>query len=231
MRTSLQERAEAVPPGRFLGGPRKDFDRVGRQIFVLLLKHGLLPQHNVLDIGCGALRAGYWLIHFLDDERYCGIEPNVSVLKTGRRFILEPGLEEAKRPNYSNNHTFDFSVFDRRFDYAIARSIWTHAPKADIERMLNGFKETANPGAIFLASFVPARPIGVAQGGLGKKALWIRDYTGSEWLGKSHERKASGLVAHRWTWIKGACSSRGLIAKRLRGETINRQRWVRITHP
>src|SRR5687768_7980700 len=112
---TLQERAEAVPRDVFLGGPRKDFERLGRHMFVLLLKEGLLPQHKVLDIGAGALRAGYWYIHFLDPGGYCGIEPHPKMLKAGRELILEPGLEIEKKARFSDNDRFDFSVFGERF--------------------------------------------------------------------------------------------------------------------
>src|SRR5687767_8651909 len=111
---SLQERAEAVPKDVFLGGPRKDFERLGRHMFVLLVKEGLLPRHKVLDIGCGSLRAGYWLIHFLDPGGYCGVEPHQKMLKAGRELILEDGLEETKRPQFTDNDQFDFSVFGER---------------------------------------------------------------------------------------------------------------------
>jgi SAM-dependent methyltransferase len=226
---SVQARADAVPKGRFLGGPRKDFERVGRHTFELLRKQGLVPEHNVLDVGCGALRTGYWLIHFLDPGRFCGIEPNAKFLDTGRRFILEPGLEDEKAPQFSDNDRFDFSVFGVRFDLVVARSVWTHASKAQIVRMLDAFRDNAAPGGRFLASYLPAHPIGAGPGASGRRAFWLRDYKGDAWVGASHESKKRGFVAHSTRWIDSACRERGLELQPLRGERVNRQRWARIS--
>lgn len=201
-------------------------------MLMLLLKEGLLPQHKVVDVGCGALRAGYWLIHFLNPGGYYGIEPNQKMLQAGRDMILEPGLEDEKRPSYSDNDQFDFTVFDgSRFDFAVARSVWTHASKKQIGQMLDSFRATAAPGAKFLVSYLPAKPVGAAPGVTGKKAFWVRDYKGEEWIGASHQRKEGGLVAHNRSWIKSACEERGLTLQTIRGEVINRQRWLRITAP
>jgi hypothetical protein len=226
----LQQRAEAIRPGVFLGGPRRDFEKVGRHCFSLLLNEGLLPEHAVVDIGCGALRNGYWLIHYLDPERYFGLEPNQKMLRVGRKKILEPGLEDEKRPTFSDNDQFDLSTFgDERFDFLIARSVWTHASKPQIAQMLESFRAHAGPGARFLASYLPARPLGAAPGATHKRAFWMRDYKGDEWVGASHQRKKAGLVAHSKRWIKAACAERDLEVQTVKGETINHQRWLRIT--
>jgi len=41
------------------------FEEVGRESLKELLDHGLYPHSTILDIGCGSLRIGYWLINFL----------------------------------------------------------------------------------------------------------------------------------------------------------------------
>jgi hypothetical protein len=115
------------------------------------------------------------------------------------------------------------------FDFVIARSIWTHASKRQILSMLDAFRDAGAPASKFLASFLPARPIGAAPGSKGKKAFWIRDYEGDDWVGASHERKRGGLVGHRWSWVKQACGERGLQAEMIPGEKVNRQRWARIS--
>jgi hypothetical protein len=70
-----------------------------------------------LDIGCGCLRAGYWLIHFLNPRCYFGMEPNRTMLEAGIEKILEPGLIDLKRPRFDCNADFDFSIFGERFDF------------------------------------------------------------------------------------------------------------------
>ena len=72
----LQDRAERLAQDMFLGGPVETFEAIGRLQLITLLRCGLYPDSRVLDLGCGSLRGGYWLVHFLRPERYFGIEPN-----------------------------------------------------------------------------------------------------------------------------------------------------------
>src|SRR3954454_18606924 len=76
MPVRIQERAAQLKAaGGFLGGPFEDFERVGRLQLVTLVQQGLNPSSKVLDVGCGSLRAGYWLMNFLEPGGYHGIEP------------------------------------------------------------------------------------------------------------------------------------------------------------
>jgi SAM-dependent methyltransferase len=227
MSRSVQQRAEAVPEGIFLGGPRKDFESVGRLQLLTMLREGLNPYSKVLDVGCGCLRGGYWLIHFLDPGCYFGIEPDQEMLDAGLEYIVEPEVTQAKHPEFSNNDKFDFSAFD----YVVARSVWTHAAKRHIRMMLDSFAANATPGAVFLASYLPAVPIGPPSGRTGRMGTLARDYRGNEWIGHSHESSRGGLVAHSKRWIFHECRGRGLSIKELRHGVVNRQKWLRIRVP
>ncbi len=56
--SDLQARATALAAdGHFLGGPPQTFHSNGCNQLVTLLECGLLPEHNVLDIGCDACAA------------------------------------------------------------------------------------------------------------------------------------------------------------------------------
>jgi SAM-dependent methyltransferase len=213
---SVQRRAEALSDRIFLGGPVEDFERVGRQQLVTLIHDGLRPQSSVLDVGCGCLRGGYWLIHFLGPGRYFAIEPNRDMVEAGLSHILERGLADEKRPSFAHNDDWDFSVFGVGFDYVVARSIWTHASKRDISAMLDSFVAVAAPGAKLFASYLPA--------GWGR-----RDYRGTGWVGRSHRQDEPGLVHHSKRWLAAECRNRGLGVEELRDGVINRQRWLRIT--
>lgn len=59
----------------FQGVPLETFEEAGRNQFITLLELGLSPESRVIDIGCGVLRLGYWLIPFLHEGCYYGIEP------------------------------------------------------------------------------------------------------------------------------------------------------------
>src|SRR5213082_1830019 len=69
----LQRKFEALARDQFFGVPVKDFAFAGREQLAYLMDAGLKQDSQVLDIGCGVLRAGYWLIHYLDPGCYCGI--------------------------------------------------------------------------------------------------------------------------------------------------------------
>ena len=52
--------------GIFSGGPPQLFESAGRLQLATLVREGLYPYSRLLDVGCGCLRAGYWLIRLLD---------------------------------------------------------------------------------------------------------------------------------------------------------------------
>lgn len=216
--STLLERAKKLEQEAFLGGPLHSFETAGRMQLQILLKEGLNPDSKVLDIGCGCLRGGYWLIHFLDPGCYFGIEPNRRMLEAGVQTILEPGQMDLKRPRFDDNPDFDFSVFGERFDFFMARSIWTHASKNQIRTMLDGFVRHSKPGATFLTSY--------------RRASWLRrdDYQAAKWVGKSPESDLPGMVRHSFRWIGGECRERGLFVEELNDETfrLGNQRWLKI---
>ncbi len=185
---TVQERAETLAGRIFLGGPVDDFEEVGRLQLVTLLREGLQPSSTVLDVGCGCLRGGYWMIHFLEPDRYFGIEPAREMVEAGLGEILEPGIAEAKRPRFAHNDDWDFSGFGVEFDFVVARSIWTHASKAQIGSMLDSFAKSAAPGGKLLASYLPAG-WHRAWSGRTLRGLLARDYKGEGWVGRSHEQE------------------------------------------
>lgn len=220
MTVSLEERARRLESqGVHLGCPARLFVEGGRRQLMLLLDEGLEPDSKVLDIGCGSLRAGYWLIHFLDPGRYFGIEPDPAMLAGGLNRILEPGLAAEKKPRFDGNAELDFSPFGEKFSFFLARSVWTHAPKSAILRMLDGFVEHAAPNAVFLASFLPA------------SRLRRDDYLGEGWIfEKSAPPGVCGMLRHSFAWIASACSQRGLDVRKVADRTFafGGQVWLRI---
>jgi hypothetical protein len=211
---SLQNRVDLLRDGPFLGVPFDDFERGGREQLIILLMNGLTPGSRVMDLGCGVLRGGYWLIHFLDAGRYHGIEPHAERLAIGTQVILESETLRLKQPTFDSNAAFDTDLFGKEFDFFLAYSIWTHAPKQQIEVMLDGFVRNAGQGAVFLASFLPAR----------RRA---DDYTGDTWFGTSHDSDVQGCVQHSFSWIRNACSRRNLHVQMLGRDGIG-QIWLRI---
>ena len=136
----------------------------------------------------------------------------------GLRILLEPGVASDKNPRFDHNADFNLTVFDQSFDFVVARSIWTHASKAQIGTMLDGFVSTAHRSGLLLTSYM--RP-----------SILRRDYKGTEWIGRSHESDLGGImVRHSLLWIRNACRRRGLVVEELTNKEFNfgRQTWLQI---
>ena len=157
----LTEKAQRIfERTSFLGGGiPQGFSSFGRAQLITLLRQGLNPESQFLEIGCGCLRAGYWFIHLLNPGGYHGIEPNRELLQAGKEILFDPGFLEQKRPSFDHNTEFDLDVFGTRFDFFLARSIWTHASKGQIQSMLDGFLANSNDGAVFLTTYKDPIPL------------------------------------------------------------------------
>ncbi len=212
----VQSRADRmISEQGFLGVPRETFAQAGREQLMALLAEGLRPDAKVLEFGCGCLRIAYWLVRFLDPRGYHGIEPARARVEYGLRYLFSPEEIRLKRPRFDFNAAFDSSVFGRKFDFFLARSIWTHASKPQIEATLDSFLRDSAPGAIFLASYLPANSD-------------EEDYHGSAWVGTSHESNTPGVIRHALASIIAQCKKRGLTCEEIPGFDCDTQLWLRV---
>jgi hypothetical protein len=199
----------------FLGVPTPTFDEAGRTQLIALLREGLSPESKVIEFGCGCLRIAYWLVHFLNSGCYHGIEPARKRVELGSRYLFIPQELALKQPKFDFNAVFDSSVFSERFDFFLARSIWTHGSKRQIEASLDSFVRDSVPNAIFLASYLPPQTP-------------EEDYMGDVWVGTSHESNTPGIVRHSLAWITEQCRRRGLQVEELPGIDCDSQYWLRV---
>lgn len=193
----FQEAGEEINRrGVFVGCQLPWFEWTSKDLFYLAALEGLTKQSAVLEIGAGCLRTGYWFIRYLEPSMYFGIEPSRDMLAAGLELLLGD-LAHEKNPRFDHNADFDFTVFGTQFDFVVAFSIWSHASKRQIERMLDQFVLTGKPGAKLITCWRPARNA-------------REDYTGDDWVGQSHLSNRRGSVAHDRGWIAGAVEARGL---------------------
>ncbi len=214
---NLYDKARSMNERTFLGFQPEDFEPGGREQFNYLIHAGLLPDSKVVDLGCGVLRAGYWLIHFLKPGGYFGIEPHTQRLKMGLETVMDADIIEEKKPSFDTNDQFDTSVFEQKFDFFLAYSIWTHASKKQILLTLDAFIRDAKPDAVFLTTYLPATPD-------------KQDYTGESWFGTSHESDVPGCINHSFEWIVAVCHERGLAVRELGKDRTYGQSWLEIRH-
>lgn len=128
------------------------WDEVGRLQFGFLVEQGLRPDHDLLDIGCGSLRGGVHFVDYLEPGRYTGIDIDERLLVAGREELRRRGLE-AKEPLLVQTDDFDLPSIGRRFDYALAQSVFTHLPINDIMRCLLRVDQVLEPDGRFYATF------------------------------------------------------------------------------
>lgn len=132
------------------------WDEIGRLQFDFMLLQGLEPQHVLLDIACGALRAGVQFIPYLDAGNYCGIDKEPELIARGLAAELSPALAASKRPELLVDGDFSFERFSKRPDFALAQSLFTHLPMADIARCLTKLRASAPAGCRFFATYFPS---------------------------------------------------------------------------
>lgn len=216
-RSTLQEIGDSFTRrDMFTGGPPEYFERMGRMQFSLMVREGIYPWSRVLDIGCGCLRGGYWMIHFLNPDCYFGIEPDRRMVEAGLHELLEPEVLVEKRPKIDHNTNFDSSVFGVKFDAFLCRSIWTHTSKTMMRTTLDNFLRDTNDQAFFLTSYLPAG--------------WLhRDYKGEQYIGRTYANERGGLVWHSRRWIFAECQKRGLFVRELPDGILIDQKWLKIS--
>ncbi len=204
---SLREFRQGIrKAGIWSGGPNKYFADVGRDTLASAIRHGLMPDHKVLDVGAGSLRVAWWLLQYIEPSNYYAIEPVRDRIDTAAEIL---GVKDEINIYYNT----DFEFPARRFDFVIARSIWTHASKPMIAKMLAEFAENAAASGSFLTS------VRLAESE-------AEDYMGDEWVGKVLKSDPRGMVAHSPEWIEAECKKHGL-SWQITGE-LNRQTWLLI---
>lgn len=135
-------------------GPPKKYDIVSAIQFNLLTTLGLREQHFLLDIGCGSLRAGRLFIPYLLPGRYFGIEPEKWLIEDGISKEIGNDLIGFKKPTFSNDCNFSFTLFNQKFDFILAQSIFSHASAKQISRCLAQAREVMNSNSVFVATFI-----------------------------------------------------------------------------
>jgi SAM-dependent methyltransferase len=134
------------------------WDEIGTLQIEFLKAHGLAPSDIVIDIGCGCLRGGVHFIDYLDAGNYHGIDLSAALLDAGYDVELAGlGLQDKlPRSNLLADGQFGFDHFGKRFDVALAQSVFTHLPLNHIRLCLHRLAATMRPGGRLFATFFEA---------------------------------------------------------------------------
>ena len=106
----------------FIGG---HWDLLGKLQLDFMRDQGLKPDQKVLDIGCGALRAGIPLTNYLNATCYYGTDVNESLIEAAHIELVTSDLA-SKNPVLRVDKNFELVRLNAEFDFVLAQSLFTH---------------------------------------------------------------------------------------------------------
>lgn len=121
------------------GGECDNWHNIGKMQYHYLVANGLQPKHVFLDLACGCLRLGQWLIPMLDKGNYYGLDGSEKLVKLGIEQEMLYNICNVKKPVFSFNYDFNLD-FIESFDFAMAHSLFTHLTEHDIQTCLTNVK-------------------------------------------------------------------------------------------
>jgi SAM-dependent methyltransferase len=148
-RAVMASNARRDPDAAIGSDTREHWLKVGQMQFSYLLAHGLRPDHRILDIGCGNLRAGWRLIQYLDTGHYYGVDISPDILLAALKELRNQNLQH-KYPHLVlvNDLNFEF-LPDQAFDVIHAHSVFTHTHVDVIDQCFAAAARLLKPDGFF----------------------------------------------------------------------------------
>jgi len=170
---------------QFVGGL---WEEIGELQFDFLVKQGLRPNHVLLDIACGSLRAGRLLIPYLGAGNYLGIDKHADLIEAGKAKEVDQDALKSRHPEFVVSDSFAFERFSKPPDFCIAQSLFSHLDKHDIDLCFKNLSAFVKPGCRFFATYhgssIPVPQIG--------KSHSVRAFF--------YARRAMEAFGSRWDW-------------------------------
>jgi SAM-dependent methyltransferase len=132
---------------------REGWCRGGKRQFDYLVAKGLRPQHHMLDIGCGNLRAGRRFIDHLEPGHYYGIDISPAAILSAQQTVTEAGLND-KLPILTVVEDLTFSFLpSSHFDVVHAHSVFSHSPLTVVEQCFAHVARILKPDGAFYFTY------------------------------------------------------------------------------
>jgi SAM-dependent methyltransferase len=126
---------------------------LGQMQFDYLVRHGLAPHHNLLEIGCGNIRAGRLLIDYLQAGHYYGVDISPDILLAATETLTEYNLQ-AKVPHLVLVDDLRLAFLPgEHFDVVHAHSVFSHSPISVIDECLAHVGRVLKPDGWFDFTF------------------------------------------------------------------------------
>ena len=138
------------------------WDLIGNLGFEFI-KDKLDPSDSMIDIACGSLRIGRFIIDYLEPGNYMGIEMQEELLNSAIYDVIGLKKYKEKRPKLLVDGDFNFKDFKQHWPYfkkpkiGLAQSLFTHLNFEDIKICLNKLKEIVDKDFILYATFHSAQ--------------------------------------------------------------------------
>lgn len=129
------------------------WEEIGQLQFDFMVGAGLRPEHVLLDIACGSLRAGVHFIPYLNRGNYLGLDRERRLIELGIERELGKDVYEDKAPEFVVSSKFEFEKFTKKPNFALAQSLFTHLAAKDIIVCLTRLRKFVDPGTRFFATY------------------------------------------------------------------------------
>jgi len=180
------------PRGLWFVGGRKGYKLNNEQYLGYFSGAGLRPEHDVLDIGCGIGVMAARMVHFLTTGSYDGFD----IVKVGTEWATTHITR--KHPNFRFQHvdvynrhynpegtikgeTLTFPYPERRFDFAFARSVFTHMLATSVQHYLRETARVLKPSGITVMTAFLINEQSASLIRAGKSSFPLTD-AGEHWL-------------------------------------------------
>ncbi|MFJ3982928.1 class I SAM-dependent methyltransferase [Streptomyces fungicidicus] len=149
MRSDTRRDPDAAVGGR----SRERWLALGAMQFEYLLGHGLSPEHRMLEIGCGNLRAGRLFIDYLEPGHYYGVDISPDILVAAQDTLTAEGLQD-RLPVLTPVRDLTLRFLpEAHFDVVHAHSVFSHSPLPVIEECFTHIGRVLAPGGWFDFTF------------------------------------------------------------------------------
>ena len=120
-----------------------------------LQRHGLKPDHTILDYGCGYGRVTIPVMHYIGDGgHYIGTELSKRRLALTKEWIEREGLSgKSHELIISKDNSMPF-VADNSVDVVWVLSVFNHMPDAELETSLASMHRALRPGGTLFCYFL-----------------------------------------------------------------------------